>query len=238
MREYFMKKTIIWGVFFLTISWKVSAQALKNEWSLLSTQEKNKLALEHALSLKNGCLVVILPTYDKKIAHLQSLIGAPQVSVKKKKRLEKLMVETLADRDTTNVKFMQNFPKGYQFSSLYFLYNKDFVEFINSGDPRWLRDAQGHPLTEAEALCEEIYFGHKHRLRAENTAGGYYFVITNRDLQIIPKPFPAFLPLENTFLTILTFFDGKTYSVNPLTIGNKVQKKLEKLVESSRMQNP
>jgi hypothetical protein len=233
-----MKKELILVVLFFSISWKSMAQSLKNEWSLLPAQEKNELALEHALSLQKGCLVVILPTYEKKIAHLQSLMEAPQVSEKRKRRLEKLMVQTLSDRDSTNAKFVQNFPKGYHFSPLYFIYNHDFSEFIHSGDPQWLMDAQGNPLKETEALCGEVYFGHKHRLRAENTAGGYYFVITNKALQIIPKPFPAFLPLENTFLTLVTFFDGKTYAVDPSIIGNRVQKKLEKLVESSKVQKP
>ncbi len=221
----------------LMYSQNTYSQVLKNDWISLSSLDRNELALQHVQTLKNGSLIVVLPYYENKIAHLQNLLEAPQLSPKKKKRVEKLITKTLSERDSSNLNFINNFPKGYTFSEVFFLYNKDFSEFAKFGDAQLLMDYKGDPLNANTPLSKNLYFGHKHRLRAENTAGGYYFVVTTQDLQIIPKPFPSFLPLENTFLTLLTFFDGNNYPVDPMIIGTKVQKKLEKIGDSIMIQN-
>ena len=215
--------------FFLFALSQVAGQSLSRELTTLPSEERSELAQRHTNNLAEATLIIILPFHERKINQLNEWLADSETPEQRIPRIEKLLEKTISDRDSLNMDYLRNFPEAYTFSKVEFLYNKDLNKFLEAGTYEYFLNSEGEYKGSKNSFQENVYFGHLYRERGEDTAGGHYFVISDNDFKIIPKPFPSYFNLENTFINILTFWSGNSYQVPAEKIASKVQKKLENI---------
>lgn len=215
--------------FFITSFYTTHSQSLSRELVNLPMADRVELARFHAHELKDAILIIILPYHERKINQLQEWLRDSTTPPQRISRIEKLLEITISNRDSLNFDYIRNFPRNYSFSEIKFLYNKDLNRFLEKGTKEYFLGPDGNYNGSKETLKKKVYFGHLYRERGEDTAGGYYFVLSDTDFNIIPKPFPSFINLENTFLNILTFWNGDSFNIPAEKIGERVEKKLNTL---------
>lgn len=223
-----MPQVKIFILFFFSFSFfPLYSQSLSRELVTLPSAERSALAQWHAKELKDATLIIILPFHEKKIRQLREWLSDSTTPPQRISRIEKLLEITISSRDSLNFDYIRNFPKGYSYSGVEFIYNKDLNQFLEKNTREYFLGPDGDYKGENGSFEGKVYFGHLYRERGEDTAGGYYFVFSDTEFNIIPKPFPSYINLENIFLNILTFWNGNSFSIPAERIGEKIQKKLD-----------
>ncbi|MCP3930270.1 MAG: hypothetical protein GY705_14345 [Bacteroidetes bacterium] len=85
--------------------------------------DKVKKAENAIETLKNGKLIVQLPSDHRKITSMQKLVDSPKVDEKEKKRLKQLLETTVQENKEHNRLLIQAFREYYDFSEIYFIHD-------------------------------------------------------------------------------------------------------------------
>ena len=87
----------------------------------LLREERAAIARESIKALYGGTLIVRLPSYQTKIDGMKDILSSSGPDSPNRKRVEKLLEATLADRKEFNQNMMAAFEEVYGFSSAYFM---------------------------------------------------------------------------------------------------------------------
>lgn len=210
----------------LLISYHCNGQAFKKDLFNLSADERAELTSRESERIKNATLIIILPYYESKISRFEQLLNNPEADNKSAKRVQYLLNSTIADRDSFNLDFLNNFTKEYTRTKVEFLYDKDLSHFIESPNTRFFLSDLGQYKTD-QKYSNEYFFGGFYHERSSNSTGGYYFVIADDELKIYPKSMFSFIKVDNTLVHILTFGFSKKFGRADI-IGKKVNARMEK----------
>ena len=173
--------------------------------------------------LKEGILIVRLPSFKNKIDTLQNLL-AKTAEGPQKKRLAILLSEAIEERDSTRADYMGAFRDHYNFSKVAFVMDHDFR------DPERAAyfGTDGASLSTGSFRNVPIYY-----LFFERTdeSGIDALVIYDREHRRIPPPFPNnFIQGGLGFLFIS--LEGKSFANWRV---KKLNKKLRKFYKYARI---
>ncbi|MFM9949833.1 MAG: hypothetical protein ACKV1O_17995 [Saprospiraceae bacterium] len=154
-------------------------------------------AFEAAKALKEGVLVVCLPSNNKKIKALSALLDNPQVNENEKMRIRKQLETTESESRSDNLTTITAFRQEYRFSEVYFAYDTAIVQ-LRKG----IND--GHFLNDALETDPKVSLAGKNWfvLRigytdATQSSGAEAFILSDSSLNELQPPFPAAVRLDN-----------------------------------------
>ena len=132
--------------------------------------------------LKEGYLIVRLPSFKNKIDTLQNLIERTAEGPYKK-RLSTLLIEAIEERDSTRVDYMSAFRDYYNFSKVAFVNDHEFRDperasyYSVDGSKMNMNDFRNSPIFY-------LFFERTDDSKVDAV------VIYDNELRKIPKPFP------------------------------------------------
>lgn len=173
-------------------------------------RSQHTMVEEQIAALKEGILIVVIPSYSKKIKSLEETYNQTN---KNKKRHKKLIQYAKWERDSFETEIAQAMEDVYIFSDYAFLSDAHLKNFLQ-GDRSQVIYASKN---QGEIMIKDVYF----LRRGETENGAEALLVCNRKLEPLTKPFPYYVRL-NGFLSIFeSFFKPAPIKWKPLaeTIG-------------------
>jgi hypothetical protein len=150
---------------------------------LVLGQSSKEVSVEHLQNLKNGALLVRLPTAQNKIKSLLD-IG-----------LEKQANKVAREQQLENIKVFLAFKSAYDFSKVYFFYNLS-SESIQNGN------FKGHLLNENLEPDPNVDYSGPYYIAEFDviqTTGLSALVIKDKNFNLLQKPFPYYAKQFDVF---------------------------------------
>jgi hypothetical protein len=182
---------------------------------------QTSLAKENIDTLKKGIIIVVIPTYDKKIEALEEMQMRGTIN---QKRYSRMMRDTKWERDSFQMEIFQAMKTVYAFSDYAFLADTNLKPFMH-GD--WSRVVYPSAYQDDHKRTR-IYF----LRRGETENGAEALLVCDNKLNPLTKPFPYYVRL-NGFVSIFeSFFKSSPIKWKSLveTVG-KLNKRLEEFYE-------
>lgn len=143
-------------------------------------------ALANIRDLKSGTLWIVLQTFDAKIEALRAELQSDPTQT----RAQKMLDQSVAERDSFNLAIQSSIVSLYRFSTFKFIHDSALTTVLDSLRSK---DAQGH-----------YFLDHSY---TENGAGA--LVISDLNRKKLTKPFPYFVRTVKVSVLIDTIFGGK-----------------------------
>lgn len=219
-------KRVLTCFFTLLLSYYCSGQAFTKVHHNLSSDKKKLLVEKESERINKATFIVILPFYKSKVDHLNEMLSNSN-NDKAEKRMTQLQKKTIADRDSFNLDYLNNFAYGFTETKVEFIYDKDLLLFLEEPNTRYF--LSGLYENKPDQKFEETYFfGGFYHDRTSNSSSGYYFVVSDEKLNIYPKSMFSMIRVDNILTHLLSFgFNNKHGRAE--TIGKKVNNKMEKI---------
>ena len=168
--------------------------------------------------LKQGVLVVIIPSYHQKIKALEELVNDPKTKTSVKNRNKKLIESTRVDQQKTAQEIQKDFTENYNFSELAFIYDTTTVHLLKNGIKKgvFLKDEQQIDLTDKSVFF--LRYGHTDRTTTTGRAG---WIVTDNQLQDLQKPFPYYVTVFQPLKMILRSFFTASQNIDITKSGNE-----------------
>ena len=182
-----------------------------------SRTEAVESAERHIVKLKNGILLVRLPSNARKIEAIQTMLDTADLDQKDQEKLVKLLETTMAETEDFNSTVIEGFSERYDFSDVGYFYDSD-SRLIKSGEKRpFDSDLKTPKSIDTEATWYILSIG--------NTPGmsikGYVVLDTNLDP--LPRPFPATVT-RGGFNAIVELFTNDPEKRNIERLNKKLHK--------------
>ncbi|MEO1513623.1 MAG: hypothetical protein AAFV95_01380 [Bacteroidota bacterium] len=143
--------------------------------------------------LKDGVLIVRLPSKHRKIEQLTQLLDNDKLSKRKRKRMQKLLDQAIEQRDRDGEGIWDAYTKNYDFSELYFTYDTSTVHLKNGLQSGFFLNAQKEVDPSISLAGRPFYLVGKGKVRErENSPGLDAFVILDKDFKRMKGPFPYY----------------------------------------------
>lgn len=179
--------------------------------------------------LKAGVLIVRLPSYRKKIAAMQELMQDKTVSKSNKENLKKQITLVQQDAHLRNLSIVEGFQSVYDFSEVLFIYDHH-TKAVQEGNTAGIFLNERLKIDESIQLNNRPYlFARFGKTDTNTTTGLEGIIITDRNLQDLTKPFPAYVRESSLmFLMDKTFDKTNADKRNMPRLVEKLNKKLKK----------
>lgn len=176
-------------------------------WSSIVTSYAQRNTMDTSIQaihdLKNGVLVVIVPSYHKKIKVLEKAVRNPKTKASKKKRNKKLIAAAKKDRQKVLDQLYEGFSVNYDFSEVAFIHDTATVHIIKKGikTDLFLKDERHIDLGDKPLFF--LRYGYTDRA---TTTGIEAWIIADRQLQDLQKPFPYYVPVFQPLKEVIRAF--------------------------------
>ena len=163
----------------------------------MTNEEKEKLAVMHINNLKEGALIVLLPTNNNKLAAIQKLLDGGELKDKTAERLEKEKAQTIQQNNNFNKRLILAFQKNYDFSE---------VRFITDTVAHQLTDGNIKSLFVDETLQVDpsitidegpVYFLRIGSTQKDQSQNLEAMILTDKQLNDLRAPFPYYARLNH-----------------------------------------
>lgn len=162
-------------------------------------------AEEQIVELKEGLLIVILPSFSKKIQSLE----AARSQVKNEKRLNKLIANAKWERDSFQMELMNAIEEMYTFSNYAYLVDTHLKTFFRGN---WSHVKYGTDYRDQPDMNKVFFIRN-----GETPNGAQALLICDHQVNALTKPFPYFVRL-NSFVSIFeSFFKPTPIKWKPLS---------------------
>jgi len=154
-------------------------------------------AFEAAKALKEGVLVVCLPSNNNKIKALSALLDNPQVGENEKKRIRIQLATTESESRSDNQTTIVAFRQEYRFSEVYFTYDTAITQ-LRKGitDGYFLNDTL--ETAPGVSLDGKTWFVLRMGYTdAAQSSGAEALILSDSNLSELAPPFPAAVRLDN-----------------------------------------
>lgn len=222
------------GVLFLFFGITLSAQGEK------IASERKAIGAEAIVDLKEGALLVRLPSKRRKIQHLEGLIADRDLAEKTRKRLRKDLENTINERNRYNIQLTKAFDSLFTFTEVYFLYDSAMV-VLNKGERSGFFLDKNLELDQNKTLkTEQFLVARIGSTDASKTTAIEAIVIMDKKGKDLERPFPYYVR-SNGFGRVLLgiFFPKKRLKKDAYRTVAKLNKQLGKffvVVEEEREQ--
>lgn len=162
---------------------------------LLGAQEN--FAVDHIKALKEGTLIIKLPTHTTKLNAMRELADDPEVYPERRERLKKLIAETEADAQQFNESMTMAFDSNYTFSKVLFTYDYHYDQ-LKAGEMKGIflnKNLEKDPSIKIEEGPYYILrFGSSQR---EGSYGVDAMVVMTDQMKDLSAPFPYYQRLND-----------------------------------------
>ena len=154
-------------------------------------------AYESIKALKEGILVVCLPSNHNKIKALSALLNNPQVGETEKKRIQEQLATTISESQSDNKITIAAFRQEYRFSEIYFAYDTAVIQLRN-GIPGGFFLNDSLEVVPRTSLAGKPWFVLRMGYTdATQNSGAEAFMLSDSNLNELPPPFPAAIRFDN-----------------------------------------
>ena len=163
----------------------------------LPFKERRAMAEEHIKNLKNGVLVVRLPSQQNKIETLQTLIDGGNLDKKTEAKLQGRLDGTKAKTASFNKSIITAFQEQYNFSDFLFMMDTAATQLKEGVRQGIFLDKNLELDQEAAIVDSSVYvlrFGSTYSGRGQNIEAA---VITDSNLEDLLPPFPYYVRINN-----------------------------------------
>ena len=151
-------------------------------------QRPHAVAESHILQLKEGVLIVVLPTRHKKIAELERLLASDELSDKSRRRLGRMLADTRASVASLQQALRNAFRDAYRFSAVAFAYDHEAVRLKPA--ELALTDVSGAPF--ALPPGRPVYFAMLGRTDPQTGSSMEALLIADAQREVLQRPFPYY----------------------------------------------
>lgn len=186
-------------------------------------------ARESINSLKEGVLIVRLPSQQAKTDAIREVINTPGASEAARKRLEKQLETAISSQREFNLNMMRAFREAYDFSDVLFIYDTS-TSLLKTGNHSGIfldSSLQAQPGIRLEkAPYFILHFG---STSSETSDGVEAMIILDGQFKRLEKPFPFYQRLNDFSAFIGSFLPKPNQKTeDALRIVDKLNKKLNK----------
>jgi hypothetical protein len=179
---------------------------------------KNQQAMFHTRQLKNGVLLIRLPSQRNKLDKLRELAGREgENQVYWQQQYDKAREETLAYQKL----ICQAFAQEYRFSKVMYIYDYQ-VPSLQDGQPLPLLDAADAVESTSFDPKGTVWYLFSDQLDSKETA---YFRIFDKNFQLTSAPFPGKWRKNDIWNVAVSMFDARHPTQKSL---KKMAKKLNR----------
>lgn len=154
-------------------------------------------AYEAAKALKEGVLVVCLPSNHNKITAMSASLDNPRVGENEKKRIRKLLAETVSESHSDNKIAIAAFRQEYRFSAVYFAYDTAVSQLRQGITEGYFLNDSLEMDTRASLAGKSWFVLRMGYTDAAQTSGAESFVMSDSTFEAFKSPFPAAVRLDN-----------------------------------------
>ena len=200
-------------------------------------EERVETARESVRALKQGTLIVRLPSYQTKIDGLKDVLSSAGPDSPNRKRIEKQLEQTLADRQEFNQNIMEAFREAYNFSEVHFMLDTATAT-LKTGQLQgyFLNDnLETDPAIQLEGPIPYfiLRFGSTSNM---TTDGLEAMVVMNDRFQDMYKPFPYYQRLNDFAAVMGSIFPAPDQKKkDALRIVGKLNAKLHDFYQEARL---
>ena len=187
IRVFFLMSVFVW----------CALPVLGQEEEDLSYRERREMAKKHIRDLKEGVLIVRLPSQQNKIETLQELLDGGKLDAKGEKRIKERLEGTKAKTESFNKNFIAAFYENYRFSDFLFILDTASVH-LKAGNH------QGIFLNKNLEPAPELSLGDRpyYVLRFGSTRSGSgqsveAMVLMDDNFRDLQPPFPYYVRINN-----------------------------------------
>jgi len=190
-----------WGLFMIIlslVSCTSKTQYLRKNGSLgLSADETIH-------QLRNGTLIIVIPTFSKKLAHLEEFKGRDGLNDKDKAQIQDHIDQVELDRDKTFNGIIDGIEQHYTFSDYLFVLEQDMqLEKLNTGKITTINKA----MEKVEMDFPSFYmYCYSYAEDIERYGGISYFKYNNFDYPAYPFPKGGYVKDVTVWNNILAIF--------------------------------
>ena len=175
--------------------------------------EVEKTSLKNAINaIKNGALIVQLPTRTKKLNKMREVLNNPNTDANSKERLQLLIDKTEQTTANDNRLLVENLHKIYTFSKFYVLYDTE-MEAFEKGSRKGIFLNEKMEIDPSIELTEKEYCFLMEGLTSSGTQNYKNsleaFIILNQNKQRLINPFPYYYRINSLKYTVNSIFDKK-----------------------------
>ena len=162
-------------------------------------------------TLREGVLLVRLPSHQKKAAALQRLLDSPEVDESRKNAIRRELESTLAEASYRNRRLIQAFGRYYDFSPVLFLYDTGSTAVADGQRAGMFLD-DSLRIDPALGFGEEPFFFARIGYTDETSSSGAAdaLILSDRNFGDLSDPFPNNFYISTTKLVISRFFSPST----------------------------
>jgi hypothetical protein len=176
---------------------------------LLSAQHiYDPLANQYAIrKMKSANVLVRLESFEKKLQYIKHFIDSEKCDSICKQKKNKEIEETLKSRDRFNRTFIESFRKHYQFSNVYFYYDKDHhILRQHKFEGEFYLDDSLKNISAGPFSMDSLFILGK-GITPESEAEGWMF--QNAEGTPMQKGFPFII--QNNAKTLITYFSSSDH---------------------------
>lgn len=190
-------------------------------------------AHESIKALKGGALIVRLPSHQRKIDALKDVLSNTRRNDPNRKRLEKQLEETLADKQEFNENMMAAFRKNFSFAKTYFMLDTATALLKNGQFRGIFLDDKLQPDPAIVPSGPPPYFVLRFGSTSDMATDGLQaMAIMDDQLRDLEKPFPYYQRLHDFSAIMGGIFPAPGQKQkDALRIVGKLNKKLQAYYE-------
>ena len=190
-----MKRKIS-GIFVIKLLFFSSVLAGAQESLEHSGKERKKIAAEQIKKLREGVLVVRLPSNQRKIDALQALIDGGELNEKDQQRMEGQLNETIENTRKANKRIITGFNQHYNYSEVVFMLDTA-VHALKRGQHTDIFLNDSLVLDPAIKLKGRDFFILRFgKLSQENSTGFQAIILSDANFKDLYKPLPYFVRIN------------------------------------------
>ncbi len=154
-----------------------------------SRVEQENRAVKAIQDLKDGVLILRLPSNAKKIKAMEDLL-ASDISAKDKARVKKQIESIRTKNKEENAAFAAAFGQHFTFSPVYIIYDTTTTALLAGEEGNYLLNPQLQPVPSGEIRDKSFLIARLGRTDRSNTSGAEAIVLMDQNLQDLSNPFP------------------------------------------------
>lgn len=200
--------------------------SLKAQLALDPTVQKSITAIK---SLKDGTLIVRLPSKTKKIEALKKILSDKTIDAGDKRRTKKLLDNTIRERDNYRKEIMEAFAEHYSFSNYLFINDTSSVSLKKGVKQGIFLHKELYVDAELKLETPDYFLLRNGTTDPSKSAGIEAFIVANSQNEDLEKPFPYYVK-RNDFATMLSklFSPKKSMSISANKSITKLNSNLQK----------
>ena len=214
---------------FSILMFSLSLSNLTAQSARAAQEAREERARQAINKLKNGYLLVRLPSKHNKLSELERLSKSMELDAATKKKLRQRYDETIADRDAFNKNMMAAFNEHYQFSEVFFFYDTSSLAIKSGQLGKVFLDEALQPTIDLPEPDKSFLVLRSGTTDPSVTSGIEAMVVMDAHFVDLERPFPYYIKLKSLGHILEALFAPKKRVIKSATsIAKELDAKLNR----------